>query len=166
MAFLMIGCGATSTAPAPASAPAGPPPASEKACAFVKSGCWREFVVGANACLGASADAGAVVKGVLSEDAKTCTYSEGLKIQFARPVLIRTKGAPQEAVGDHDFTVTSHGKTCLHYVQTQNEITEIELPSDTEYSTHRSQFLNRLWQLPHIAIELFQLKIASSASTT
>ena len=128
-ALLLVGCAAAAAKTAPeAPTPAAAPPSAKPApprdgCAFVKSGCWRALVGSVHECLGTDGDAGAVVKGTLNEAATTCTYAKGRQVVFARPILTQTKGPPQEAIGDLDFTVTADGKTCLHYVETQNEIT-------------------------------------------
>lgn len=76
-------------------------------CAYLASeNCWKTTVQAALPCLPSGGGAG-----TLSTDKRTCTYSSGEVITFAQPVVL-----PATTDQNWDFTITTNGQTCMHFV--------------------------------------------------
>jgi hypothetical protein len=75
----------------------------------VSDNCWKTTVLAAADCLPPSSE-----MGTLSADGLTCTYSAGMVVTFASPLVI----GPSATVST--FTVTTGGEQCLHNVLASN----------------------------------------------
>jgi hypothetical protein len=69
--------------------------------------CYKQAVAASASCLPAMGD-----KGVLSQDATTCTYPSGQVVTFDEPLVLP---APLET--KWKFTITSQGQMCLRWVE-------------------------------------------------
>jgi hypothetical protein len=104
----------------------------DESCEFAQNddNCWRQLTRSVDDCIADEPEGDAAawipssptVKGALSADATTCSYTTGRTVTFAKDPRVAgsTSSEGTTTLPDRDFTVTMNGKTCLHYVSSNN----------------------------------------------
>lgn len=131
-AILIVGCGnKTESKPSAAVNVPGLPAGVRFAdCAYQKSdNCWRKLLASVKACMGAPAETADKTYATLSDDKKTCAYTDGRVISFERPLAGWRPG-----VKDLAFTASKGDKQCLKYSEIGTAL-DLDKPGSKEAYT-------------------------------